>query len=65
VSDVKDVRQRIRKGLSVSFKYKSWENQTYWKNPLIDVMRVVMGDFGFGAHSQTFQFRVVCAGMPF
>jgi len=28
-------------------------------------MRVVMGDFGFGAGSQTFQFRVAQAGMPF
>jgi hypothetical protein len=28
-------------------------------------MRVVMGDFGFGAGSQTFQFKVACAGMPF
>jgi hypothetical protein len=27
-------------------------------------MRGVMGDFAFGAGSQTFQFRVARAGMP-
>jgi hypothetical protein len=28
-------------------------------------MRIVMGDFGFGAGYQTLQFTVACAGMPF